>query len=168
LIIFRRTFRIFSGSALKLYRVLFCIDNNCLTCPNVVKWNSWPINFVHFCLCHKWKKNLVGSKQVLKEDFQVVEKSTCLEIRSRDKRAVGGGAKRPFRDDSKWDRVSGPFRGLHRLYNRVNRIFELAQCSMQRSFPKARFPFVKSTEVFGNVRGSVPITRALFMERNIL
>ena len=71
------------------------------------------------------------------------------------------------------DRVSGPFNGLHRLYNRATLIFELAQCLMQRSFlrgqlPEARFPLVKSTEVFGNVRGSVPITRALFMERNIL
>ena len=61
------------------------------------------------------------------------------------------------------DRVSGPFNGLHRLYNRAKLIFELAQCFMQRSFlrgqlPEARFPLVKSIEVFGNVRGSVPIT----------
>ena len=61
------------------------------------------------------------------------------------------------------DRVSDPFNGLHRLYNRAKLIFELAQCFMQRSFvrgqlPEARFPLVKSIEVFGNVRGSVPIT----------
>ena len=38
------------------------------------------------------------------------------------------------------DRVSGPFHGLHRLYNRAKRIFELKQCFTPRSFLRGQLP----------------------------